>query len=324
MIMNNYRYILLMITFVSNCSAPSFTNANLLLVHTTKDEESSSSSNSSNFSFDLNSHHHHLPTIASSAIPSSCIVKSGIIKTTSNHSKNAKKCKKAGDTLLKCEFCIYTTRFKEHLSSHMQSHATTRNYVCHECGHTFKWSHSLKRHQRTHSTTADFRYSCRYCLKTFSRKDHLKIHEDLHATSGSTFPCGECGTTFKNKKTLAGHMKTHTAEKAFKCSQCEAEFTRKASLNRHVNATHKKIGITCYFCPAVFSYRSTLQDHIKAAHNNNRREYGCDLCGVQFAVKAYLSKHMVSFFFKKKHFFISLKKYYKRERLKFRNFYMYT
>ena len=180
----------------------------------------------------------------------------------------------------------------------MQSHATTRNYVCHECGHTFKWSHSLKRHQRTHSTTADFRYSCRYCLKTFSRKDHLKIHEDLHATSGSTFPCGECGTTFKNKKTLAGHMKTHTAEKAFKCSQCDAEFTRKASLNRHVNATHKKIGITCHFCSAVFSYRSTLQDHIKAAHNNNRREYGCDLCGVQFAVKAYLSKHMVSLIIK--------------------------
>ena len=39
--------------------------------------------------------------------------------------------------------------------------------------------------------------------------------------------------------------------------------------------------------------RSTLEDHKKAAHNEGRREFGCDLCGVQFAVKAYLTKHMV-------------------------------
>ena len=88
-------------------------------------------------------------------------------------------------------------------------------------------------------------------------------------------------------------MKTHTSEKDYKCNQCESEFTRKASLNRHIRAAHAGHVITCPFCPAVFSYRSTLEDHKKAAHNEGRREYGCDLCGVQFAVKAYLSKHMV-------------------------------
>ena len=83
-------------------------------------------------------------------------------------------------------------------------------------------------------------------------------------------------------------------EKAFKCNQCDSEFTRKASLNRHVKAAHDGQVISCPLCPMVFSYRNTLEDHKKAVHNEGRREYGCDLCGVQFAVKAYLSKHMVS------------------------------
>ena len=107
--------------------------------------------------------------------------------------KNAKKAKKAGDTLLKCEMCDYTTRFKEHLTSHMNTHKTTRNYMCSDCGQTFKWSHSLKRHQRTHAPSTDFRYTCHYCLKTFQRKDHLTIHESLHTSTGSNFPCSECG-----------------------------------------------------------------------------------------------------------------------------------
>jgi len=143
-------------------------------------------------------------------------------------------------------------------------------------------------------THPDYRYTCHFCFKTFSRKDHLTIHEDLHTTSGETFPCNQCGATFKNRKTLTGHMKTHTSQKDFKCNECDSEFTRRASLNRHIRAAHAGQVITCPLCPAVFSYRSTLEDHKKAAHNEGKREFGCSLCGVQFAVKAYLSKHMVS------------------------------
>ena len=204
-----------------------------------------------------------------------------------------KKTKRPEEALLKCQLCDYNTRFKEHLTSHMHTHDSDRNYMCSDCGQTFKWSHSLKRHQRTHQTHPDLRYTCNFCFKTFSRKDHLTIHEDLHTTSSETFPCAQCGATFKNRKTLTGHMKTHTSQKDFKCQECDSKFTRRASLNRHVRAAHAGQVIACPLCPAVFSYRSTLEDHKKASHNEGKREFGCSLCGVQFAVKAYLSKHMV-------------------------------
>ena len=63
----------------------------------------------------------------------------------------------------------------------------------------------------------------------------------------------------------------------------------------HGRAAYAGQVIKCPECPAVFSYRSTLEDHKKAAHNAGKREFGCQLCGVQFAVKAYLTKHMVSY-----------------------------
>ena len=216
--------------------------------------------------------------------------------------KKKKKCKRAGDVTLTCshvlpcgKLCDYTTRYKEHLTSHMHTHDPSRNYMCSDCGQTFKWSHSLKRHQNSaHKSDPDHRYTCKFCMKTFSRKDHLSIHENLHTSSGVSHPCPVCDATFKNKKTLTGHIKTHTSQKAFKCGQCESEFTRRASLNRHVKAAHEGQTIKCPDCTLVFSYRSTLEDHKKAAHNEGKREFECDVCGQDFAVKAYLSKHMVS------------------------------
>ena len=150
--------------------------------------------------------------------------------------KRARK-SKVGPTELQCVLCEYTTRVKEHLASHMNSHASERKYMCNQCGQTFKWSHSLRRHQRTH--TKDYNYKCTYCPKSFSRKDHLAVHEKLHdADNAETFPCPQCGVTFKNKKNLTGHLKTHTADKPYKCTACESEFTRRASLTRHVLAAH--------------------------------------------------------------------------------------
>lgn len=211
--------------------------------------------------------------------------------------RKKKKGKRAGNVLLQCQLCEYSTRFKEHLTSHMNTHTNTRKYSCPDCAQTFKWSHSLRRHQRTHRRDrSDFAYVCGYCEKTFSRKDHLKIHENLHRSSNESHPCPECNATFKNKKTLAGHMKTHNAEKAFKCEECSSEFTRRASLNRHMEHHHKGKKYVCNLCPVerTFSYRSTLEEHKKSAHNDGRRDYKCDLCNCSFAVKAYLTKHMVS------------------------------
>jgi len=197
---------------------------------------------------------------------------------------------KAGPHELCCPLCEYTTRVKEHLASHMNSHTSDRKYMCNQCGQTFKWSHSLRRHQRTHQK--DYKFTCSHCPKTFSRKDHLAVHEKLHdADNTESYPCPECGVKFKNKKTLTGHVKTHSTDKPHKCDSCDSAFTRKASLTRHVLAAHAGHVFHCDICNASFSYKSTLEDHRRAVHNEGKRDFHCTGCGLSFACKAYLQKH---------------------------------
>merc|ERR1711892_251937 len=204
--------------------------------------------------------------------------------------KRARK-SKAGPCELSCPLCEYSTRVKEHLASHMNSHTQDRKYMCGQCGQTFKWSHSLRRHQRTHSK--DYRFTCAHCPKTFSRKDHLAVHEKLHDSDNTeSYPCPECGVKFKNKKTLTGHVKTHSTDKPHKCDSCDSAFTRKASLTRHVLAAHAGHVFHCDICTAPFSYKSTLEDHRRAVHNEGKRDFHCTACGLSFACKAYLQKHL--------------------------------
>jgi len=206
-------------------------------------------------------------------------------------SKKRSRKSKAGPNELACPLCEYTTRVKEHLASHMNSHTSDRKYMCNQCGQTFKWSHSLRRHQRTHQK--DYKFTCAHCPKTFSRKDHLAVHEKLHDSDNTeSYPCPECGVKFKNKKTLTGHVKTHSTDKPHKCDSCDSAFTRKASLTRHVLAAHAGHVFHCDICTAPFSYKSTLEDHRRAVHNEGKRDFHCTACGLSFACKAYLQKHL--------------------------------
>lgn len=219
--------------------------------------------------------------------------KVGELEEAAAPTKKRTRKSKAGPNELCCPLCEYSTRVKEHLASHMNSHTSDRKYMCGQCGQTFKWSHSLRRHQRTHQK--DYKFSCSHCPKTFSRKDHLAVHEKLHDSENTeSYPCPECGVKFKNKKTLTGHVKTHSTDKPHKCDSCDSAFTRKASLTRHVLAAHAGHVFHCDICSAPFSYKSTLEDHRRAVHNEGKRDFHCLGCGLSFACKSYLQKHLVS------------------------------
>ena len=74
----------------------------------------------------------------------------------------------------------------------------------------------------------------------------------------------------QNKKTLTGHLKTHSTDKPHKCDSCDSAFTRKSNLTRHVLAAHTGPVFHCDICLAPFELNQRLKvKALEADHNSN-------------------------------------------------------
>lgn len=71
-----------------------------------------------------------------------------------------------------------------------------------------------------------------------------KASHDLHILGHSepTIPCEVCGRLLTNKKTLTGHLKTHSGERKYKCTfeGCNKAFTKCSGLQVHVRSHTKE------------------------------------------------------------------------------------
>ena len=62
-----------------------------------------------------------------------------------------------------------------------------------------------------------------------------------HPSGGGPHRCDICWRSFKEKRYLDQHRRTHTGEKPFKCEFCSKCFTQKTHLNTH-RRIHTGIG----------------------------------------------------------------------------------
>lgn len=98
--------------------------------------------------------------------------------------------------------------------------------------------------------------------------------------SNSKFPCDVCGRSFKYFPTLKAHLMKH----AFKCKNCSRRFMDESKFKSH----------KCFECVACKRQSSTkfdLELHMKNEHSDELPN--CDFCGIVFASKIILCKHIL-------------------------------
>ncbi|KAJ2949335.1 hypothetical protein O0L34_g15246 [Tuta absoluta] len=167
--------------------------------------------------------------------------------------------------------------FKKAMQLHATTHQQHQHLYCHQCDVTFKNQITLYHHMKyslKHAAPDTFKHVCDECGRRFSSPTRLSEHRaaaHLHTAPVScTMPgcsyacasrgglrahvrgvhrgqrakrdhvCHTCGKAYTTKKTLEGHLRSHSGERPFRCAVCGAAFGYHAALYNHTRLVHNK------------------------------------------------------------------------------------
>ncbi|XP_059050361.1 zinc finger protein 485-like [Achroia grisella] len=129
--------------------------------------------------------------------------------------------------------------------------AARLRHVCDTCGAAFTRAAALRLHRARHAPRPPHRaprpphHACAApgCRHTSSSRAALRAH--VRACHGGertrNHVCHACGKAYTTKKTLEGHMRSHTGERPFHCTLCPSTFGYEAALYNHNKLVHLKI-----------------------------------------------------------------------------------
>ncbi len=163
-----------------------------------------------------------------------------------------------GEYKYTCQICgktfIEVTNYKEHMGTHEGV-----LYVCQYCGMQFKSRMGLRKHIPKH--TGIYPLECSVCQKGFVRRDLLDEHENSHQSDQGLYFCEHCGSNFKSKAGLLGHLPEHTGKYPHFCRTCNKGFTNRNRLDEH-ERKHEGKGFTCPWCHKMIYRKSTFKKHV--------------------------------------------------------------
>lgn len=141
----------------------------------------------------------------------------------------------------KCDQCSKCFSRATHLKRHKLTHEEGK-IQCPVCDKRFTRVDHLNVHVQTnHSDSKPYQCGIAECKKGFVRQEHLKKHIEVKHGDGTKEMCDICQKTFKSKKYLRAHMKSHTTGewKGLACKYCSKEFNDKTELNDHLSKDHQ-------------------------------------------------------------------------------------
>ena len=150
-------------------------------------------------------------------------------------------------------------------------HLTARSFPCTTCDKTFTSSRNLRKHQNIHSGGRPFQ--CKFCDKTFTTPRKRDAHVKVKHCNSSDFKC-PCGYSFPDQHKLKIHQEGCVLSKKGATVAIKRKFAELCANTEDRNAA----------CTQAFS-------EIRA-EAQTRLECRCSHCGVCFASKDSLKRHL--------------------------------
>ena len=184
----------------------------------------------------------------------------------------------------KCTFCDKSFATKTYLEHHMSTH-------CQECGKKFNTQAKLSQHMKSTHQGSSGVFMCLFegCQKTFKMKRYLMQHYRTHEKQRS-IPCDVCQKVLAGPRELRNHLRIHTGEKPFECPECGQSFRNSSTFNTHLKLHSNSKPHVCPECNHAFIQMGDLKKHMRTRHTNDK-PYSCEECGKKFGRSDYLLKH---------------------------------
>ncbi|XP_041960155.1 zinc finger protein 436-like isoform X3 [Alosa sapidissima] len=131
-------------------------------------------------------------------------------------------------------------------------------------------------------------YCCSQCGRSYRQKKNLKQHQRTH-TGERPYQCAQCGIAFTHKGSLKQHQRIHTGERPYQCSECGKSFTNSGSLKRHEKTHTGEKPYSCSYCSKSFTYNHNLKTHQRI--HTGGRSFDCAECGQSFSEWEHLKQH---------------------------------
>ncbi|XP_052746075.1 zinc finger protein 250 isoform X4 [Bicyclus anynana] len=174
-----------------------------------------------------------------------------------------------------CPSCGKKFLFKKAMEIHAISHLDSAQLYCYECDMNFKNQMSFNQHMKyslKHVDPAKLKHACSLCDKRFVKAVRLEEHKLAVHLKVTPISCAEpdCQFACSSKPVLRTHVRmTHRNARARRdhvCDVCGKAYATKKSLEGHLRTHSGERPYRCAACPAAFGYHAALYNHNKLVH----------------------------------------------------------